>query len=150
MSATTREQIADAFFALIAQASGFKASSRRFIHWDSVNETQMPFLTMLKTGEERSRQDEGLPIIALTYHVFVYTSAGQDPEDVPETAMNTLLDAIDAAVTPTGSDALVWGKQTLGGLVSHCYALGDVFVDAGDIDGKGVATVKFQILAPWY
>ena len=37
----------------------FTATSRRFVHWDQVNETQMPFLTMLKTGEVRGRQSEG-------------------------------------------------------------------------------------------
>jgi hypothetical protein len=30
--------------------------------------------------------------------------------------------------------------------VSHCYPLGPVF--AGDIDGKAVAAIAFQILVP--
>jgi hypothetical protein len=62
--------------------------------------------------------------------------------------MNTLLDAIDAAVAPIGADAVNGNRQTLGGLVSHCYALGPVFVDTGDIDGKAVAAIPFQILVP--
>jgi hypothetical protein len=151
MTATTREQIAVAFFNLIKGAAGFTASNRRFIPWDQVNETQMPFLTMLKApGERRERQDEGLPTLVLEYHVFIYTSAGMDPDDVPDTAMNALLDAIDAAVVPTGADALNGNKQTLGGLVAHCYPLGAVFVDNGDVDGKGVAAIPFEILVPWY
>ena len=150
MGAVTRENISVAFFDLIAAAAAFTATSRRFVHWDQVNETQLPFLTMLKTGEVRERQDEGLPTLKITAHVFVYTSAGMDPDDVPDTAMNALLDAIDAAVTPTGADALNGNKQTLGGLVSHCYPLGPVFIDTGDVDGKGVAAIPFQIFAPWY
>ena len=51
MTAVTREQISVAFFELIGGAADFAATSRRFVHWDQVNETQMPFLTMLKTGE---------------------------------------------------------------------------------------------------
>lgn len=47
MPAVTREQISAAFFALVAGAADFTATSRRFVHWDQVNETQMPFLTML-------------------------------------------------------------------------------------------------------
>jgi hypothetical protein len=148
MTAVTREQISIAFFNLIGGAANFNATSRRFVHWDQVNETQMPFLTMLKTGEVRSRQSEGLPTLTINAHVFVYLSAGMDPQDTPDTAMNALLDAIDAAVAPGGADALNGNKQTLGGLVAHCYPLGPVFVDTGDIDGKAVAAIPFQILVP--
>lgn len=149
MSATTREEIAAAFFNLIKGAASFTATSRRFVHWDQVNDTQMPFLTMLKTAERREREDEGLPTLVLEYHVLVYTSAGMDPEDVPDTAMNALLDAIDAAVTPSGTDLIGPNKQTLGGLVSHCHPLGNVFIDTGDTDGKGVAAIPFEILTSW-
>jgi len=114
MPAITREQISVAFFNLVASAADFTAVSRRFVHWDQVNETQMPFLTVLKTGEVRGRQSEGLPTLTINAHVFVYLSAGMDPEDTPDTAMNTLLDAIDAAVAPGGADALNGNKQTLG------------------------------------
>lgn len=148
MTAVTREQISTAFFTLIKGAASFTASSRRFVHWDQVNETQMPFLTMLKTGEVRARQIEGLPTLTINAHVFVYLSAGMDPQDTPDTAMNALLDAIDAAVAPTGGDVLNGNKQTLGGLVAHCYPVGQVFIDTGDIDGKAVAAIPFQILVP--
>jgi len=148
MASVTREQISAAFFALVAGAADFAATSRRFVHWDQVNETQMPFLTLLKTGEVRGRQAEGLPTLTINAHVFIYLSAGMDPEDVPDTAMNALLDALDAAVVPSGADALNGNKQTLGGLVSHCYPLGPAFVDTGDIDGKAVAAIPFQILIP--
>jgi hypothetical protein len=148
MTVVTREQISVTFFDLIAGAADFTATSRRFVHWDQVNETQMPFLTMLKTGEVRARQTEGLPTLTINTHVFVYLSAGMDPKDVPDTAMNTVLDAIDAAVAPSGADVLNGNKQSLGGLVSHCYPLGPVFVDTGDVDGKAVAAIPFQILVP--
>jgi hypothetical protein len=148
MVAISREQVSVAFFDLIKSAADFTATSRRFVHWDQVNETQMPFLTMPKTGEQRGRQSEGLPALTINAHVFVYLSAGLDPEDVPDTAMNTVLDAIDAAVAPSGADALGGNKQTLGGLVAHCYPLGPVFIDTGDVDGKAVAAIPFQILVP--
>lgn len=144
----TREQISIAFFNLIKGAADFTATSRRFVHWDQVNETQMPFLTMLKTGEQRGRQSEGLPALTINAHVFIYLSAGLDPEDVPDSAMNAVLDAIDAAVAPSGADAIAGNRQTLGGLVSHCYPLGPVFIDTGDLDGKAVAAIPFQILLP--
>ena len=148
MPAITREQISVAFFGLIASAADFTATSRRFVHWDQVNETQMPFLTMLKTGELRARQTEGLPTLTINAHVFIYMSAGMDPEDTPDTAMNALLDNIDAAVAPAGADVLNGNRQTLGGLVAHCYPVGPVFIDTGDVDGKAIAAIPFQILVP--
>jgi hypothetical protein len=148
MPAITREQISVAFFGLIVGAANFVATSRRFVHWDQVNETQMPFLTMLKSGEIRGRQSEGLPTLTINAHVFLYLSAGMDPEDTPDTAMNALLDAIDTAVAPSGADAINGNRQTLGGLVAHCFPFGPVFVDTGDVDGKAVAAIPFQILVP--
>ena len=148
MPTVSREQISVAFFGLIRNAADFAAVSRRFVHWDQVNETQMPFLTMLKSGEQRGRQAEGLPTLTINAHVFVYLSAGLDPDDVPDTAMNAVLDAIDAAVAPSGAAALGGNRQTLGGLVSHCYPFGPVFIDTGDVDGKAVAAIPFQILVP--
>lgn len=144
---TTRDQIEQAFFALLETAAGFTDSSRRFIHWDQVNETQLPFLTILKAGEMRERNGT-LGILTMKYHVFVYTSAGLDQDDIPATAMNALLDAVDASVAPTGSDDPP-DLQTLGGLVDHVWPLGEAFIDTGDIDGKGVAAIPFEIVVPW-
>jgi hypothetical protein len=147
---TTREQIAVAFWNLIEGAADFGLTSRRFVAWDQVTDNgQLPFLTMLKTGEERARKSDTLPMLTLKYHVFVYTSAGFDQNGIPETAMNALLDAIDAAAAPSTPDDRAQGKQTLGGLVDHCYPLGSVFIDTGDVDGKGVAAIPFEILVPW-
>lgn len=145
---TTREQIGAAFWNLVSVAPGFRASSRRFVHWDQVSGAdQLPFMTLIKTGEQRVRQDDGTAVIHLFYHLLVYTMAG-DPTVASETQMNDLLDAVDQAVQPTGTD--MQGRQTLGGLVYWCQPRGRVFVDAGDTDGKGVAAVPFEILAPWF
>lgn len=144
---TTRSQIEAAFFSLLAVTSGIISSSQRFVHWDQANKSKLPFLTIIKTGEERGR-DGTLPILTLKYHVFIYTSSGLDPNDIPGTAMNVLLDALDAAVAPVGADAMI-GLQTLGGLVDHVWAAGEVFIDNGDVDGKGVAAVPFEIVVPW-
>lgn len=151
MSTPTREAIMSAFWTLVSATPGFAESSRRFKHWDQVSgNNQLPFMTMLQGTEDRRRRTAtALPDIVFNVHVFVYTSAGLDSEDVPATSMNALLDALDAQVVPAGSD-LAENRQTLGGLVTSVYALGSTFVDTGDIDGVGVAAVPFQIVAPWY
>lgn len=147
---TSRETIGAAFWKLVSATPGFSLSnmSRKFRHWDQVNGVgQLPFLTNLKTGEQRIRQENGTPAIKFFYHVFVYTMAG-DQVATPETSMNDLLDALDAAVQARGSDVME-NRQTLGGLVWYCNPLGRAFVDCGDVDGKGVAMVPFEILTPW-
>jgi hypothetical protein len=102
MPAISREQISGAFFDLIKGAANFTATSRRFVHWDQVNETQMPFLTMLKTGEQRSRQTEGLPALTINAHVFVYLHlAPQVAQIVKEGApVLTALEQVEPAVLP--------------------------------------------------
>jgi hypothetical protein len=119
------------------------------VHWDQVNVPQMPYLTMIHTGEKRVRQEDGTPVLTLLYHVLIYTAAGLDPNVIPETQMNNQLDALDQAVKAIGSD-IGENRQTLGGLVYKCSPLGPVFVDPGDTDGKGVAAVPFEILLAWY
>ena len=146
---TTRVQIETAFWNLVMTAQGFAQNSPRFVHWDQVTSgTQLPYLTKLKTGEERIRQTDGTPAIKFFYHVFVYTMTGQLGTD-PEPAMNNLLDAVDYAVMASGSDQFE-NRQTLGGLVYWCQPRGRVFVDAGETDGKGVSAIPFEILAPWF
>jgi hypothetical protein len=150
MTAVTREQIAVALWNLVSGAATFAGRSRRWQHWDKVKDSKKPFVTMLKTGEKRTPQGEGLATLTLNYHVFVYTSAGLDPNNVPDTPMNALLDAIDQAMKPSGGD-IMSNVQTLGlPNVSHCYASGPVFVDNGDVDGKGVAAIPVEIQVGWY
>jgi hypothetical protein len=51
---------------------------------------------------------------------------------------------VDAALKPGPAAG---GRQTLGGLVSHCYIDGKIMKDPGDIDGDGVAVIPVKILA---
>ncbi len=136
-----REQIAVAFFDLVAGTKGLTQTSRRFVVRSAVNEMQMPFLTVRKTGERRSRRDDGSQTLVIEVSVFIYFAASMDPEDHPDSTMNTLLDALDAAVAQRDGG----GKQTLGGLVENCYQLGKAKIDTGDVDGKAVAEIPFEI-----
>lgn len=145
---TSREEIETVFWELVSSATGFTDSSQRFRSWDQVVTTQMPFLTMIPTGENRSRQDEGLPILRLFYSVLVYTMVG-DPSAIPSTPLQLLLGRLDQAVKPVGSDLLNGNRQTLGNLVTHCYPLGHVAIDASGADGRVIASVPFEIMLPW-
>ena len=149
--ATTRQQVADALWNLASQTAGISSSSQRFILWDDVS-SNLPFMTMLRVpqgGDERVRQDEGLPILKIRYHILIYTLAPQANDVFPDANMNALLDALDQAVKPVGTDLITKNAQTLGGLVDYCYPLGAAFIDPGEIDQKGVAAVPFEMGLPW-
>ena len=63
-----RADIVAFFDRVVAGAADFTSTGRHFVHWDQVNETQLRFLTMLKTGEVRGRQTERLLALALNTH----------------------------------------------------------------------------------
>jgi hypothetical protein len=63
------------------------------------------------------------------------------------TAINNALDAIDAALTPSGADAAL-GRHTLGGTVHDCKIAGVPVRYTGDLDGDGLAVVSVRLIAP--
>ena len=70
--------------------------------------------------------------------------ATADPDAVPASANNALMDAIEAALAPDSAD----GCCTLGGLVQHCWIEGEVFKDPGDLDGQALLIAPIRILIP--
>ncbi len=149
---TMREQIGDALFALVEKAVAAEKSSRRFVRWDQVALTDMPFLTILKREEGREHQNDGLPILRMSYLMFVYFSVALDQGSsvIPEIQTNGYLDAIDTAMKPFGADLINGNRNSLGGLVTHCYLTGQTLVDTGELDGIGLVAPKIEVLLPWY
>jgi hypothetical protein len=146
----TREQIIDAFFTLLdtslrTNRGLVKASSRRYVIWSSA--PAFPFLTLLHSGERRQGLARGLPDVTIKVNVVIYTTAAKDPKGIPDTQLNTLLDAVDATISPTSSDILSGWQQTLGGLAQSCFPVGEVLQVNGDTepDGIGMAVIPFEI-----
>ena len=90
-------------------------------------------------GEESSPEKTTFNI-----ELWVMINNGQDPNEEPISALNTLLDQIDAALAPDPYQ----NTLTLGGLVSHCWIDGTVDKQAGDIGGIGIARIPIKILVP--
>ncbi len=70
--------------------------------------------------------------------------ATSDPDAVPASVNNAILDAIEAALSPDDAN----GCCTLGGLVQHCWIEGEVFKDPGDLDGQALLIVPIKMLVP--
>jgi hypothetical protein len=85
--------------------------------------------------------------VTLRVDLWIYTASGLDPNTTPAAELNQILDALDAALKPSGAD-LVLNRFTLGGLVEHCRIFGRVLKDAGDVTGLGLAIVPVELLIP--
>jgi len=148
-----REPIMEALCAQVAQArfsapingcDSWATLSRRLKLWSDVASADQPALFVAEHGETITFASENLPgKTTLNVDLFIYISAGRDPDSVPARDLNIALDALTAALAPpSGSD-----RQTLGGLVYHCRIEGRIAKDPGDLDGQGLALVPLKILA---
>src|SRR4051794_27535359 len=123
-----RDAIYTALFNLVASSSSFVTASRRLKLWSDLNASQKPAIFLAQRGEIYQQGSEATPQkVTLKADVFIYTDAGKDPNVIGATALNNLVDAVDAALA--GSP--VTGQQTLGGLVSHCWIEGNIMLDPG-------------------
>jgi hypothetical protein len=123
--------------------TGFLTFSRRFKHWSEV--TAQPALFLRDDDEDSNYPNTVMQIVTLKAEIWIYSNAGQNPDAVPATGLNNLLDAVDAAMVP---DNRMTNQFTLGGLVSWCRRVGKVTKDPGDIGGQAIAVADVEITVP--
>jgi len=129
----------------VPMKTGFVTTSRRLKHWDQVAAQPALFLRGI-TEEAQYPQGQGaLQLLSIGAEIWIYTNAGQNPDAVPETALNNLIDAIQAAVAP---DDPTQQRFTLGGLVFWCRIAGRIEKEPGDAAGQAVAMIPVEILVP--
>jgi hypothetical protein len=136
-----REVIYSALFTLLQGVGGVALASRRLRLWSEVAACDRPALFLSERAEQYVRANEAMPAtVTLEADIYLYVNA--DDLHIPATALNALLDAVDMALAP----APLSGRQTLGGLVSHCWIEGKIIKDTGDLDGDGVAILPVRML----
>lgn len=126
----------------------FRTVSRRLIDFTSVPPENQPACFIHDAGESTTRASElGPSKEVLKPEIILYTHCG--PDDVPSSVMNVSIKAFLAAIAPAGRDLALWGqRQTLGGIVSHCYVDGETLKFPGDQDNQNVAILPVRILGP--
>ncbi|MGA8170015.1 MAG: hypothetical protein WB816_04155 [Methylocystis sp.] len=124
--------------------TGFVSVSRRLKLWADTPKSQRPALFVTEHREQQNYQNEALPAkTTLSVDLFIYIDSS-DRNTVPAAALNTIMDALEAALKPA---PMANNRQTLGGLVSHCRVDGAILKDPGDLDGDGLLWVPLKILA---
>jgi hypothetical protein len=137
-----RERIYSALFAKLSAISGLVTISRRLKHYDDVAPTEQPAMFVTQ-GNQFVRQIKGLPSqYTLDAKIWLYTY-DPDPTKPPAQMINDIMDQVDEILKPTAPD----DKQTLGGLVDHCWIEGEIITDEGTLGDQSVAifTIKNSI-----
>lgn len=151
-----REAIFAALFALTSGVTwtvgstsrGFKTRTRRIALFSDVPSTQQPWLGQAE-HDEVTGQQSNLPykwILQASW--IIYQDTGKDPKAIPAQENNRILGALQAALAPRPADPGFPKRNTLGGLVHHCYVDGTVFKDPGDIDNQGMMVIPIKMLVP--
>lgn len=141
----TREQVAVALFSLLQTVPGFASWSRRPQLWDKVANFPALFMGNPAENYQYDHGNASPPVVTIDFDIFIYISVGQDPNVIPDTLMNTLLDSIEVVMTPLPSAGYA---QTLGGIVHHAWIEGPINRAPGYIDGRGLALLTIKVLVP--
>ena len=138
-----REAIAVALFNLVKTPGALVTTSRRLKHWSDVPAEEQPalFQAQGKEAVDTSAQKMGAPNThKIEFQLYIYTHS-TDPTAPPSTLLNQILDAIEAAMTPTPGT-----KQTLGGLAQHAFISGSIETDEGVLGDQAVAIIPIEVL----
>jgi hypothetical protein len=135
-----REPIYTALFAKLAAVPGIVTASRKLKHWSDVPAIEQPALFMAQGAETAIRAAGLLTKWVLDVKVYVYVNTSGAL--APSSALNPILDAIEAIMNP----ALVGSRQSLGGLVHDARIEGAVETDEGSLGDQAVAIIPVRII----
>jgi hypothetical protein len=127
----------------VTLTTGFLTTGRRLKFAKDV--TAQPALFLRGADEEIEYPSSVLQVQTIKAEVWIYSKAGEDPDVAPETGLNNLLDAVQAAFAP---DDPMQQRFTLGGLVHWVRIVGRIEKSNGDLDGQAVAIADVEITVP--
>lgn len=127
----------------------FVSTSRRVKLWADVPHEQQPACFQAEHATIES-QVSGMPYKTTLEANWIIYHAFSMADGVEGVKYNTaILSGVRAALAPLPSDPGYYEKRnTLGGLVYHCFISGRVFKDPGDIDGEAMMVVPIKLLVP--
>lgn len=144
-----REQIYSALFAtlqsaLLAPTGPFRTVSRRWQDPVQIAPADRPALYQVQRDEMAATAVNGLPINwKAGIDLVLYTAGDAAPNIVPSMELNSLLDAVEAAIR----SAVPGLAQSLGGRVSHCRIAGKIEIVENVNGTMALAVVPVEILA---
>ena len=140
----SREDYYTALFALFAplQANGtIKTLDRKLRLLGEVNASEMPALFLTVGTQNRRWISPQLATNSLTATLFLYVG-NPNPRTAAGVALNELLDAVDAVLTPDME------PQTLGGLAEHVRIEGAIAIYEAPKGDRAAAAAPIVMLIP--
>ncbi len=143
-----REQIYSTLFstlqsALLSPAGPFRTVSRRWQDPTQLSPADRPALFQVQKEELAKTSVNGLPIgWRIELDLVLYTAGDSEPNSVPSTELNSLLDAVEAAI----ANALPGLVQSLAGKVSHCRLEGKIEIVENVNGAMALAVVPVEIV----
>ena len=144
---TSRETICAALLATLAAASGVTVASRRFVPFDEVGTSDFPYLILMQdreTVDASMRQAGGSPAVhKLEFKALIYAMGDGTEQAIPATALNAMVDGIEAALTPVG----MLRQQNLGiPAIQWAVISGPIEYDGSAFGNVGIAVIPLEVL----
>ena len=80
---------------------------------------------------------------------IIYQNVAADPKALGAVENNLIIEGCYRALAPRPTDTGFFEKRnTLDGLVHHCFISGNLFKDPGDLDGQGMLIIPIKVLVP--
>lgn len=132
-----------------ADARRFITISRRVKLFNEVSADQQPACFQAEWASEEA-QITGMPYkTTLMANWIVYQCVGREANGLGAVENNLILGGVREALAPRPDDPGFHDKRnTLGGLVHHCFISGRIFKDPGDIDDQGMLVIPIKLLVP--
>ena len=122
----------------------FKTVSRRVKLFSDVDTGSQPACFQAEHTSTEG-QVTNLPYkTTLEANWIIYHAVGKDKKAIPAIENNLIIKGVRIANDPGFLDR----RNTLGGLVHHCFISGRIFRDPGDIDDQAMIVVPIKLLVP--
>lgn len=134
---------------LVENSHSFITKSRRVKLFAEVPGDQQPACFQAEHGSVEA-QTTNLPYkTVLEANWIIYQCVGRDPAGLGAVENNLILGGVRRSLAPLPSDqGFMDNRNTLGGLVHHCFIQGRLFKDPGDLDAQGMMVVPIRLLVP--
>lgn len=127
----------------------FVTVSRRVKLFSEVSADQQPACFQAEWATDEAQVTNLAYKSILNVNWIIYQCVARDPNALGNVENNAIMKGVREILAPKPSDpGFPDERNTLGGLVHHCFINGRVFRDPGDIDGQGMLVVPIKVLVP--
>jgi hypothetical protein len=145
----TREEVMAALLSRLEdKVPNLALTGRAYVDPNTLQPEQQPALLVV-ADQYLNSNERGRPPVKTIHAVVILYARALEADGSPETPLNVLIDAVEAALERQPNEPLPDltnpTSTNLGGLCSRLYVT-DVDVIPGDLGGQGAAMVSVEIL----